>query len=251
MQEELKTRPIPNWLMAEKLTFNLENILQDSLYYPCSGFDGAPIKYFAGNVHSFIYADYGRSQERFLISLQQGLRGYHLLHYEAINQKQLSPRDWKILVHPDQEELEKMHSYRSFMKKPFAYWAVFERSPIFPASHGPERISFVHICGDGAFTYQALYLQNKIVPAILAVIQPGHGFGGNYTNYYDNQKLFYRSVIFKDEAEYYPDIFVTNTMFHDWNKHQNLLKKINSRNRLKIWELDKNIQDKKSNTSRS
>lgn len=251
MQEELKTRPIPNWLMAEKLTFNLENILQDSLYYPCSGFDGAPIKYFAGNVHSFIYADYGRSQERFLISLQQGLRGYHLLHYEAIKQKQLSPRDWKILVHPDQEELEKMHSYRNFMKKPFAYWAVFDRSPIFPASHGPERISFVHICGDGAFTYQALYLQNKIVPAILAVIQPGHGFGGNYTNYYDNQKLFYRSVIFKDEAEYYPDIFVTNTMFHDWNKHQNLLKKINSRNRLKIWELDKNIQDKKSNTSRS
>jgi hypothetical protein len=45
----------------------------------------------------------------------------------------------------------------------------------------------VYVGGDGVATYQALYLQQKVAPLVLAIIQPGHGFGLNYTNFEDPQ----------------------------------------------------------------
>lgn len=246
MQEELKRRPIPEWLMADELTFNLENILENSLYYPCSGFDGAPMKYFAGNVHSFVYIDYGVSKDGCEAEMSKGLLGYHLKHYEDISENQLAPNGMKIMVYPDQEEMKSLEFHRSFMKEPFAQWAVYERDTDLSESHGPSRISLLFICGDGALTYQTLYLQNGIVPTIMAVIQPGHGFGGNYTNFYSNDKLFYKSVIYRDEADFYPEYFVTNIIYHDWLRHKNLVKRINGYRKLFLWSLDKDIQDAKT-----
>ncbi len=50
--------------MDEDQPFLLTEILEESLYYPASGFQGAPIEYLAGNFLSFVYADYG--QERII-----------------------------------------------------------------------------------------------------------------------------------------------------------------------------------------
>ena len=246
MIQEIRVRQIPDWLMADELSFNITKILENSLYYPCCGSDGSPIKYLAGNIHSFVYADYGVSKESFEFQMQKGLLGYNLKHQEVISQHQLTPQGWKVMVKPDYEEMKSMEFHKSFMKKPFAHWAVYERDIDFSESHGPIRISLLFICGDGAFTYQALYLQNGIVPAIIAVIQPGHGFGGNYTDFYSNDKLFYKSVIYRDEADFYPEYFVTNFEQHDWIKHKNLVKGINGSRKLFLWEVDRDIQQAKT-----
>ena len=43
MYDNIETIPAPRWLYADKLVFNLKNVLTDSLYYPASGFDGTPV----------------------------------------------------------------------------------------------------------------------------------------------------------------------------------------------------------------
>ena len=248
MIPELRVRELPEWLNADRVSFDLIKVLKDSLYYPCSGFDGDPIKYFAGNVHSFVYADYGVTKDRFESEMLRGLWGYHLKHNEEISEQQLTPNGWKVMVNLDQEEMNSFEFHRGFMEKPFAHWVVYERDTDLSESHGPTRISLLFICGDGALTYQALYLQNRIVPAIMAVIQPGHGFGGNYTNFYSNDKLFYKSVIYRNEPDFYPEHFVTNITYHDWLRHKDLIKRMNRS--LFLWELDKDVQQQK-NRSRS
>lgn len=246
MIQEIRVRVPPEWLMKDEVSFDLNNILENSLYYPCCGFDGDPIKYFAGNVHSFVYADYGVSKAAFEAEVSKGLLGYHLKHHEDISEQQLAPKGMRIIVYPDQEEMKSLEFHRSFMKEPFAQWVVYERDADLAEAHGPSRISLLFICGDGALTYQTLYLQNGIVPAIMAVIQPGHGFGGNYTNFYSDDKLFYKSVIYRDEADFYPEYFVTNIIYHDWLRHKNLAKRIEGKRKLFLWELDRDIQQAKT-----
>lgn len=262
MIPEIKARVSPKWLMEDRPSFDINNILEDSLYYPCCWFDGDPIKYFAGNVHSFIYVDYGVTKQSLAKEVARGLRGYKIRHQEVISQSQLTPNGWELMVNVDPEDLRSLEFHRSFMKTPFSHWVIYERDLDFTESHGPERISFLFICADGALTYQALYLQNEVVPAILAVIQPGHGFGGNYTNYYDNQRIFYKSVIYRDEPDFYPEYFVTNVTYHKWQKHRNLIKKMpkfvnnhgekdrytysNYDGTLYLWEVDKEIQNAKT-----
>ncbi len=63
------------------------------------------------------------------------------------------------------------------------------------AHHGPDRFSLLYICADGVAVFRSLYIQNAIVPKAIAIIQPGHGFGGNWTNFEDHEKVLGRSVL--------------------------------------------------------
>ncbi len=58
----LPRRDIPKWLENLNDTSGpipLAEILTDSVYYPCSGFDGNPVQVLAHSFHSFVYADCG------------------------------------------------------------------------------------------------------------------------------------------------------------------------------------------------
>lgn len=71
MLQQLPEIATPNWLSqlsSETILgtpFPLHELLRDSLYYPSSAFDGDPIRHLAGNFLSFIYVDYGVSQDRY------------------------------------------------------------------------------------------------------------------------------------------------------------------------------------------
>lgn len=64
----LEDRPIPGRLKnitpdsMAAMDLPLKDILQHSLYYPAAGFDGRPVRYLGGKIHSFVYVDYGNSQ---------------------------------------------------------------------------------------------------------------------------------------------------------------------------------------------
>ena len=61
LSQRLRVLPIPTWLDSltsttmEREPLPLVDILRESLYYPASGIDGTPIKYFAGHFLSFIF----------------------------------------------------------------------------------------------------------------------------------------------------------------------------------------------------
>jgi hypothetical protein len=156
----------------------LEDLLKNSFYYPACDFDGGVVKFFAKEHSSFIYCDYARVEDVLLGKLNTFL-GYRILGNRALSQEELVPNGWN-----KQAPYLNMDRYkRCLNKKPFAHWAVFERTEEFDENHGPKRFSLMYIAGEGVATYEALYCSNKISAKSLAIIQPGTGFGGNWTDF--------------------------------------------------------------------
>ncbi len=84
MLHQLPEIVVPMWLTNLSSTtimnepFPLHEILHVSLYYPSSGFDGDPVRHFAGNILSFIYVDYGHDHTEFMNALENpGFREYY------------------------------------------------------------------------------------------------------------------------------------------------------------------------------
>jgi len=199
MIDQLPEMPTPPWLTEasastmEHGAFPLEPILRGSLYYPSSGFDGDPVRYLGGNILSFVYVDYGYDESTFLDEVhRRGFAGYRLVGTRRVQERELVPNGWTPT--PPRPEEGDPAKYWDWIKEPFCRWCVFAREPNFDRSHGPDRFSLLYLCADGVAAFQALYTANGHAPKALAIIQPGTGFGMNYTNFKDPEGPLARSV---------------------------------------------------------
>ena len=162
MIPQLPEITVPEWLTELSPTtmtngrLPLRQLLRDSLYYPCSAFDGDPVKHLAGNILSFVYVDYGYSRDAFLAELNdRGFDGYDLLaDPRSVGPSELTPGSW--------------HWRDSFC----CIWSVLQRKNGYNADHGPNRFSLLYICEEAVNTFQALYIANSVAPQAVAVIQP-------------------------------------------------------------------------------
>ena len=192
MIDSLPKKKMPKWLTHidtenQSSTFPLKGILRDSLYYPSSGLDGDPVKYLSGNIHSFVYVDYGIGSDELDTELNNpGFNGYHKILSRSITEKELTPNGWQ--PSPPSRHDGNPGRYLNDMKKPFATWSVFQRNDGLDSNHGAERFSLLYLCADGVAALQALYLSNNCSPQCIAVIQPGHAMGGNWTDFTDPTK---------------------------------------------------------------
>ena len=200
MLKQIETMPMPDWLSALTAAamhddpFPLKALLKDSLYYPACGFDGDPVKYLAGNIYSFIYVDYGYGRDDFTHAItEQGFQGYDLLASKSVRRRELSRHSWRAdpLVDTNGYSTPSSDTRTPF----FCIWSVFQRREDFDVEHGPERFSLLYLCEEGVAAFRALYLANSIVPRAVAVIQPGHGFGGNWTDFTDPDRVLARTVL--------------------------------------------------------
>lgn len=194
----IKTRPMPLWLSQINNcdVLPIGELLANSLYYPSSGRDGDPVRYLAGLVHSFIYVDYAIEHDDMLASMHHnhhGFNGYSILCCRDVSEKELTPEGWQSL--PLNHSDGNPEKYRDMMKPPCSIWAIYQRNQGLDDTHGPERFSFLYICGDGVATFQALYHGNKCAPDVVAIIQPGTGFGRNWTDFENPSMIFARSVL--------------------------------------------------------
>ena len=176
----------------------LRMMLENSSYYPACDEDGGVMRFL--NVQkpelgilSHIMVDYRMDHSRLLNALPS-IRGYHVYSHRPLAMEELIPNGWQCPT-LSAEEFRMMEKRRTDMNmNPFAEWVLLERDNDMDATHGPDRMSLIYICGDGAATYHALYCTQQIAPALLAIIQPGTGWGGNYTNFFDPHALFHRIV---------------------------------------------------------
>lgn len=165
----------------------LINILTDSFYYPSSGFDGGIVKDCNTkaqdlNITSFIYCDYSVGAVAFETN-KDSFVGYHVLGSRHVEHSELIPNGWQPVVPPDVSRDEYLQTLKHW--KSFCTWTIYERDSTLGNEHGPDRFSLLFIGGEGVATYQALYWSNKITAKALALIQPGTGFGLNWTNFKD------------------------------------------------------------------
>lgn len=189
---------MPYWLQElENLAhLPLRNLLRYSLYYPACGTDRGPVRLLGGYIHSFIYVDYLMNKADALQYIEgegQGFHGYRLIMLRDVDSSELIPDGWhpSVLLPSDGNP----EAYRSQMPAPFALWAIYERLPEFDHVHGPARFSLLHICGDGAATYEALYNTQRVQPDVIAIIRSGDDLSGqNWTDFADDQKILARTA---------------------------------------------------------
>ena len=112
MISRLSEKSVPDWLAKISQStitidpFPLTQLLEDSLYYPSSGFDRDPVKYLSGNILSFIYVDYGRSHDEFENEIiKQGFRGYECVATRSVTEQELTPRGWRPRQ-PDRDHID-------------------------------------------------------------------------------------------------------------------------------------------------
>lgn len=172
------------------INFNEElpliDILEDSCFYPASGYDLSPIPLLAHRgINSFVFCDYSISQ----FELIEELKFKAFTNYELSFQRPVSESEFKF----DKAKLKPHYSiqlnwgqYEQILhnSKPHSYWTIWETKPNNENSES-HFISILFIGGEGLATLQALYCNNKITPKALAIIQLGFGFGGNWTDFYD------------------------------------------------------------------
>ncbi|MGC8478264.1 MAG: hypothetical protein ACP5NP_18080, partial [Acetobacteraceae bacterium] len=119
---------------------------------------------------------------------ERGFSGYHVAGRKRLTERDLAPAGWRPQI-PERflNEIDRFSHIRNrgFVKQPFATWYVFDRDADKDASHGPARFSLTYLCADGIAAYQALYWPAQTAPEVLTIIQPGSGFGGNYTEFRD------------------------------------------------------------------
>lgn len=192
--------------------FPIKEVLENSVYYPASGVDGGLIRDINRNrqdwnVTSFVYCDYHETAENLRDSIQQ-MRGYKLLAWRDLKMEELIPEGWSQQLPPNIDLRRYQDRVRRFANpNPYGVWMVFERLPEFGEDHGPRRFSLLYICAEGVASYQALYWTNHCVPRAIAIIQPGTGFGFNWTDFYkDGEPLHW---IVKNHPEGMPEYVFT------------------------------------------
>ncbi len=65
MLKKLGKIEMPSWLSNSDFIFEVNKVLDNSLYYPACYLDGDPVKFFMGNVYSFFYVDIRCRREEF------------------------------------------------------------------------------------------------------------------------------------------------------------------------------------------
>ena len=190
--QEIEEIIIPAWLECGTFQFNLNNVLRDSLYYPAAGLDGIPVRYFMGNIFSFVYVDYGIFMgKNKIITRKYVFKGYKNIHKQNIS----DIADEVDNYYNSSEYFEKSKIRRgSRNPKPYCYWLIFERLAKFPEAHNPKKFSLLYLCGEAISAYYALYINNKISPKILCIIQDGYRFGGGFTDFTDSNSYMAKAV---------------------------------------------------------
>lgn len=194
----------------------IEDILSNALFYPACGDDGLPVKYFNEHyseygIDSHVYVDYAMNEDR-LRELQDGFRYYHVVSETDLEAGDLVvpgsdyTRYASILT---SEEVCRMKEivygmYRDSIK-PFGRLIRYERNVDSDPSRGPEHFTLLYIGAEAVAAYAALYRTRGIAPKAIAIIAPGTGFGGNYTDFYDPESAFMKIV---SQGEARPQFFL-------------------------------------------
>lgn len=158
----------PNYLndlrhiAMEMLHCKIENILEESCFYYCSGSDITPIIAFEGFVHSFIYSDncIFQNYDEGLSSLKAKLRINEYMEIQKTN------IDLEFLnIHKSDLALIKLTENKRIMK---------------PIPHGELSIwrkendifSLLYLCWDDICVWKNLFERKRIYPTVICAWQP-------------------------------------------------------------------------------
>lgn len=243
MIPDLYRHATSRWLMELSSTSGqlpITDILQGSVFYPASSLDGRPVEYLGGSSHSFVYADCNISLEVLTQNLDT-FKGYRVLFSRSVRKEELCFKPFQpILPIPSDGDPKYLHVAEDFV--PYALWAVYERLTEFSEEHGPERFSLLFVGGEGAASFQALYYSNQCAPSTIVLIRCD-AFTGNWTRFYDGERIFARSVLQNPQGAPEYLFFCNHSRTPPWPGYSKLLHTVISardygggaHQRLRLW----------------
>jgi len=177
---------LPRWLLdwvPERSIEMADFFASRVVFYPGSGTDGQPVKYFGSlhAAHCFVFADYGLTRDQLIRELGEmgghPFAGYGSAGRVEIPEHDLTPNGWTPHIQPQNAP----RGPRA-LGGPYAFVEVLERRPGLDDAHGPQRLAILFLCADGVAAYDALFCQAEGRAPFAVVIQD-HGFGGNWTRF--------------------------------------------------------------------
>ena len=196
----------------------LDSLLENSAYYPACRYDGDLIRLFNKilkdkGIRSFIYCDYEANEDQVVRKAKQNMRGYNVLAHRSVGISEFAGSNMDSRCFLPVNRCGKVKSGRSF----FCHWFIFERDDSFNETHGPERFSLMYICAEGVTAYEILYSYREIAPKCVAIIQPGEGLGGNWTDFHKVGAPLYQAL--KSNPAGLPEMIVNGGNWErDWNR---------------------------------
>lgn len=180
---------LPQWLKdyGRGMPISFVDVISGRVgYYPGSGFDGTLIK--VGNkshaVHSFLYVDYGVSQEEMKNHLNQpnSILGYHSIGRIDWNERDLLPNGQYALNIEDYPRPHTPMGWAIPGEKPYCFTEIMERDDDRDDSWGAERFALTLLFADGIATYYNLFCRGYNKAPWIMLLQD-HGFGCNYDRF--------------------------------------------------------------------
>lgn len=181
------------------LSFHLQNILTDSVFYPGSGYDGRDLTDLSPHSRSFVHVDYTVLKEDLEHALLQDM---DKAGFQRVGLKYLQPGDLYPgpVVPPYPFPMPQWRRQALYMVTkmaegliPYAIWAVFEPKP---GLLDPRKRTFsiLHIGWEACSIFQALYSYNRINPLGIAICFEGAGSRMNWTRFSDSNSPFYQLI---------------------------------------------------------
>jgi hypothetical protein len=198
MSITLPARKNDDWLMcfdqSEANDFPLAAVLKDSLFYPASGLDDDPVKHLSSYTTSFVYCDYAMDEHKVDDARLCGwMSGYRVIMDRRLSREEVAPDGFRMPpLEPGDGDPNKHDASR---KPEFIRWQIGEKLSGKTNSGEPQRVSLLYLGVDGVAAFNTLYVMRGLSPAAIAIIQPGHCFGNNYTNFEDPVAILSRLVL--------------------------------------------------------
>jgi hypothetical protein len=159
----------------------IDHFLRRAVFYPCSGLDGAPVKFLGKRFQRFIYADYHIERETFERKcMEQGFLGYHCRLIEELDVGAFFGCSWRDIYRANQKVFD--HLYLEWVN-PFLALAEFERITDYSDDHGPERFDLIFARCEAITTSASVFSRRGIAPSCVAYICSGIGCGGNFPRF--------------------------------------------------------------------
>ena len=200
-------------------SFNIKSIIIDSTFYPASGIDATNIEALSCFTKSFIHVDYSVPKTVVLKALTEDFIpvGYEVIGLKVIEHEDLIPFQFIPGKIPRLKSESKRITFLNNSKKnlvPFSVWAVYSlnENSTYKKANKIKRFSILHIGGEACDAFKFLYVHYKTNPTAIAILNPGEGYGDNWTKFTDTESPFYKllEVNSKKNKIDFPQILFTN-----------------------------------------
>jgi hypothetical protein len=222
-------------------SFDLNEILKNSTFYPASGIDATNIEGLSEYTNSFVHVDYSIPKNEVERALNEDFStvGYKLIGFKCVTESELTPNGFAPNNFPFKDSEKERMDYMTTAKsthKPFCFWAIYEIDETLTGrtTGKIKKFSLLHIGGEACATFDALYVSNNINPKAVAILNPSEGYGDNWTKFRDPEYRLFRLMQLNSEKnriglpEY---VFTDSTLDGNcfWPNYKLIDKKIFSR----------------------